>query len=561
MLQVVVAVVGLVRLSWAVDGQTAQFAAKPKPPAILWIVADDLGGTDVGWRGSEFPTPNIDALAYSGIRLENYYVQPVCSPTRTAFMTGRYPLRTGLQHLVIWQDTVAAIDRAHPTVAEVLRDDHGYTQSYMLGKWHNGHAAWNNTPPARGFEGGWYGWNGGSSDYYAHIASAQAPHATFKGQGYAMFDGLGRRAGVPDPRAKPHALPVPAWGDRGNYSTELWADKAIDLIRAHDFDAHPFFMYLGFQSPHAPLQPCPDRAIDAECARVARGPGRSVYCSMVRYMDRKIGEVVAALRARGQWDDALVIFTSDNGGCMPPENRGCNWPLRGGKHHLFEGGVRVTGLVSGGAVPPALRGSTSHALMHATDWFPTILGLLARRGAAPGAAQRAAAAALDGFDLWPALTNASNANTSTIDPARTFSPRDEIPHNVDPLLRATGLPTEPQGALRWGVWKLLVGDLDVGWCRCDMTVEQPTAAQGTAGARNGTFAVFDLLHDPNERTDLSTSKEPLHQEAVARLLARWEHWKARAAPPNFPDSDPRSYPTRFHGIYNGSWMPWLPPVV
>ena len=608
--------------------------SKAQKPNILWIVADDLGSSDVGWRGSEFPTPHIDELAYGGIRLMNYYVQLVCSPSRTSFMTGRYPLHTGFNHIVIWQDVDAAIDHDHPTIAEVLRDEHGYDKSYLIGKWHNGHAAWNNTPPGRGFEGGWYGWNGGSSDYYTHEIAAQAPGKTSSVRGFSMFDGTGPRAGVPDPAAKGPAagsLPEPAWAARGNYSTELWADVAMDLMRAHFAEdaavattapvtpspsaarrsqpsnntSKPFFMYLGFQSPHAPVQASPDAGINARCAQLTRGQGRDTYCSMVTYMDRKIGEITATLKDLGQYDNTLIILSSDNGGCMPGENRGCNWPHRGGKHHLFEGGVQVTGFVSGGVVPPAARGATSHALAHAVDWFPTILGAIedferlerpttttttttddkteeeeeeeeeAKEGVKEGkgggdkygtttvgqpqTVLDRLASTIDGVNLWPALTSVANLNTSTIDPAVTYSPRFEIPHNVDPLLHAAGMPSEPQGAVRLGTYKLVVGDLDIGWLHCNMTLERPSPKQGTAGALNGTFALFDLLGDPYERTDLSQSIDPRHQAALARLLERWAYWKGETVAPNYPDSDPRSYPRNFKGGYNGSWAPWLDP--
>lgn len=427
---------------------------------------------------------------------------------------------------------VAAIDHEHPTIAEVLRDEFGYRTSYAVGKWHAGHAAWNNTPGARGFEGGWYGWNGGSSDYYEHVIGAQAPNATFKGTGYAMFDGLGPRAGVPDPVHRPEVLPIPSWVEQGNYSTELWADQAIELIQAHNFSADPFFMYLAFQSPHAPVQPCPDEEINAACRLLTTGEGRDVFCSMVTYMDKKIGEVVHALQERSQFDNTLIIMTSDNGGCMPAENRGCNWPMRGGKHHLFEGGVKVTGFLGGGALPENVRGSTSHALMHATDWLPTIVGFLqdhkdeyrklSAAAVSPseldqnqllnaGGAGDSVISELDidGVNLWPALTNVSNLNTSSINPNITYSPRFEIPHNVDPLLAAS--PTQPQGAIRLGTFKLIVGDLDVGWLHCNMTLEKPTPAQSSQGALNNTFMLFDLLNDPNERHDLSSSPEPEHQ--------------------------------------------------
>ena len=261
----------------------ASFASAQRAslPNIIFMVADDLGATDVSWRGAEFPTPHIDTLAYSGIRLENYYVQLVCSPSRTSFLTGRYPLHTGLQHIVIWQDVNVAIDHEHPTIAEALRDTYGFTQNMMVGKWHAGHAAWNNTPPARGFEGGWYGWNGGSSDYYQHTIGAQAPKHTFKGTGYAMFDGLGPRRGIPDPVNHPESLPVPSWVEQGNYSTELWADKAIEIIDEYDFHSNPLFMYLAFQSPHAPVQWSPDETINSACTSLTAGEGRDTFCSMV----------------------------------------------------------------------------------------------------------------------------------------------------------------------------------------------------------------------------------------------------------------------------------------
>lgn len=179
-------------------------------------------------------------------------------------------------------------------------------------------------------------------------------------------------------------------------------------------------------------------------------------------MDRKVGQVIDALKDRGEYNRTLIIFTSDNGGCMPAENRGCNWPMRGGKHHLFEGGIKVTSFVSGGALPTGVRGSTSHALMHATDWFPTVMGFVEdfKSGHSTTTSTNPTTGGtdhhhhhhntldLDGVDMWSTLTNVSNLNTSTIDPEITYSPRREIPHNVDPLLHATGLPTEPQGAIR-----------------------------------------------------------------------------------------------------------------
>ena len=131
-----------------------------------------------------------------------------------------------------------------------------------------------------------------------------------------MYDGLGNRAGKP-PQAEAEAdqgraysLPVPAWNASGVYSTELWGNVAVQLIQQHDFERDRFFMYLAFQAPHAPVQPSPDKALNDKCKTLTRGQGRDTYCSMVSYMDRKIGEVVATFKARGHWDNTLLIFSS-----------------------------------------------------------------------------------------------------------------------------------------------------------------------------------------------------------------------------------------------------------
>eukprot|EP00040_Diaphanoeca_grandis_P031099 m.185331 g.185331 ORF g.185331 m.185331 type:complete len:534 (-) comp32231_c0_seq2:245-1846(-) len=496
-------------------------------PHILWVVADDLGGTDLSSFGAEFPTPVLDELVETGIKLKSYYVQLVCSPTRTSFMTGRYPIHTGLQHIVIFQDQDAAISLSHPTIAEVVKTNWNYS-THLIGKWHNGHASWENIPLARGFDT-WYGWNGGSSDYYTHMIDAQIAHGH---NGYAMFDGT---KGWEE-------TPVPAWSDKGTYSTDLWTAQAVDRVQGHDFST-PFFMYLAYQSPHAPVQASPDQAMLKRCQNLTRGEGRDVYCTMVSRMDTKVNEVVLAIKAKSAWENTLMIFTTDNGGCMPPENRGCNAPLRGGKHHLFEGGVRGLGFISGGLIPNVLRGSESWSLMHATDWYQTIIGAIcAKTNNVPPQIPD-----LDGLDLWSTLMNVSNANISSI--LTSYSPRTEIPHNVDPLLKSAN--GQPQGALRMSQFKLIVGDLDIGWLSCSMTLTPAPKNQGL----NGTYMLFDLAADPNEYSDLS--EIPEHKATLLNMIERYKYWEAQTVPPNYPGSDNRSYPELNSGIYHDAWKPWL----
>ena len=140
----------------------------------------------------------------------------------------------------------------------------------MRQKWHLGFFKTSYTPTFRGFSS-FYGYYEGSEDYYKHTIGTQATGATFHGKGFAMYDGLGNRAGKP-PQAEAEAdqgrtysLPVPAWNASGVYSTELWGNVAVQLIQQHDFERDPFFMYLAFQAPHAPVQPSPDKALNDKC--------------------------------------------------------------------------------------------------------------------------------------------------------------------------------------------------------------------------------------------------------------------------------------------------------
>ena len=250
--------------------------ADAKAPSVLWVVADDLGYSDVSYHGAEFPTPALDVLAADGVRLERYYVQEVCSPSRSAFMTGVYPLHTGLQHIVIWQDANAS-SLPHMTVAERLRAAGTRHVAHAIGKWHNGHASAAMGPLARGFDF-FYGWNGGGADYTQHHLTSQIapysgethahtythththtrrPRAAFARQlrllvveradphhaassplrpgehdGYTMFDGA---TGLPD------------WNARGVHTTDLWRDKAVAAVGAHDFSRAPLLTYLAFQ--------------------------------------------------------------------------------------------------------------------------------------------------------------------------------------------------------------------------------------------------------------------------------------------------------------------------
>lgn len=201
-------------------------AASAAPPHILHIVADDLGWKDVGFHGAtDIPTPNLDQLAAGGRRLDRFYVQPMCTPTRAALMTGRYPFRYGLQTIVIPSKGTYGLDTAERTLPQVLGAA-GY-RTEMIGKWHLGHADRKYWPRQRGFDYH-YGAVLGEIDHFTHSAHDvldwQRDNQTVEEEGYV---------------------------------TQLLGADAVKRIQAHD-PAKPLFMHLAFTAPHAPYQAPPE---------------------------------------------------------------------------------------------------------------------------------------------------------------------------------------------------------------------------------------------------------------------------------------------------------------
>ncbi|MSU48661.1 MAG: arylsulfatase [Opitutus sp.] len=330
-------------------------AAQPSPPNILFILSDDQGFADIGYRSTEIKTPHLDRLASSGVRLEHFYVQPVCTPTRAAFMTGRYPMRLGLQLGVIKPESSHGLPLAARLLPQALREAGYFTA--IAGKWHLGNGAPEYLPTARGFDHQ-YGFYLGMTDYFTHE----------------------REGGLDWHR-----------GDRGlreeGYATDLIANEAISLLEKHGGGAKPFFLYVAFNAPHTPLQ-----ATEPWLARFSHiaDKKRRTHVAMIANMDDAIGRIVAALDKKNLRADTLIVFSSDNGANTPT---GDNTPLRDQKGSVYEGGVRVPAFATWPGRLPA--GKLITQPLHIVDWHPTLLRLA---GAKP-----AAGVALDGRDLWPVL--------------------------------------------------------------------------------------------------------------------------------------------------------------
>ena len=375
--------------------------APARRPNVLFILADDLGYGDLSCYGRpDYQTPVLDRLARQGlIFTSNYAAAPVCTPTRCAYITGRYPQRllVGLEEpLRASSPPNVGLPPDHPTIASLLKAN-GYDTS-LIGKWHLG---WKPEfgPNRHGFDE-FFGVLSGAVDYFTHKA-ADAPG--------------GRASGGGGPDLWQDRTPI----ERVGYLTDLLSDKAVDVIaRPH---AKPFFLSLQYTAPHSPWEGPEDEAI----GHTTHGPGPmadggslKIYGAMMKSMDAGIGRVLKAL-ARAKLDrDTLVIFTSDNGG----ERYSFNWPFSFQKMYLYEGGTRVPAIVRWPGVIPAGRVTDQAAIT--MDWTATILGVTGT-AADP-------AFPLDGENLLPVSTG------------------QRVPYERTLFWRITGFD-----AARVGSWKYL----------------------------------------------------------------------------------------------------------
>ena len=335
----------------------AQQSRPGEQPNILLLLADDLGYADVGFNGGkDIKTPNIDALAARGTRLEQLYVLPVCSPTRAALLTGRYPMRHGLQVGVVRPWAQYGLPLEERTLPQALKDV-GYVTA-LIGKWHLGHFQREYLPTARGFDHQ-YGHYNGAIDYSTHIRDG--------GFDWHRDDKVSHDEG---------------------YSTHLIAKETVRLIREYG-GVKPFFIDVSFNAVHEPLS-VPDSYLQPYAH--LKEPRRT-YAGVLSAMDEAIGQIIAALDEKGLRRNTLIIFSSDNGGPAPGVVTD-NGSLRAGKTTLYEGGVRAAAFTAWeGHVRP---GVVVKEPLHTVDWYPTVLKL------AGGDLHQKLP--IDGLDAWPTIT-------------------------------------------------------------------------------------------------------------------------------------------------------------
>jgi arylsulfatase A-like enzyme len=366
-------------------------------PHILYITVDDLGWKDIGYHGSTVQTPALDRLAASGARLEQFYVQPFSSQTRAAAMTGRYPMRYGMQTMQIQWSSRYGVPAEERLLPKALKEA-GYTTA-LIGKWHLGHALKEQWPHHRGFDS-FYGQLAGEIDYFKKTA----------------------HGGEPDWRRNDKQVHEPG------YATVLLEREATRFIGKHD--AHvPLFLWLSFGAPQAPVQ-APEELIQRY--QDLHDVQLRTYRAMISAVDNAVEHVVSALEQRGMLKDTLIVFHANSGGAMGhkyPIGSGelahpsaDNGPYRDGRASLYEGALRA---VAFAAWPEKISPGVVGETMHAVDLYPTLLRL--------AGAKLEHSKPLDGVDQWPSISEGKP------------SARKEVLLNVEDF----------RGGIRIGDWKLI----------------------------------------------------------------------------------------------------------
>nr|WP_245553638.1 sulfatase [Demetria terragena] len=459
-------------------------------PNVVLILVDDLGWTDLTCYDSRFyETPNIDALAETGVRFTNAYAaSPVCSPSRASLMTGKYPARVGITDWIGGQGVGQLSDVPYfhglpeneYSLARAFGDG-GY-RTWHVGKWHLGEGS--SSPEAHGFDV-----NIGGCDI-----------------------------GSPSSYFSPYAIPTLPDGPQGEYLTTRLTDEAVELINNHD-QSRPFFLNLWHYTVHMPAQ-APEGLVQKYRNKAERlglpidaiEPGEDMtawhlagrrvmrrtlqsdptYAAMVETLDDSVGAVVEALRDTGQLENTVIVLTSDNGGLSTAEGSPtCNAPLSEGKGWMVDGGVRVPLIVSypGVAIP-----SATGALTTTPDLYPTLLGL--------AKIEPLANQASDGVDLIDVLGGGD------------FE-RGPIFWHYPHYSNQGGTPG---AGVREGDWKLI------------------------RFFEDGKESLFNLADDPAEHHD----QRAHHPEIAQRLSTLLDDWSADVAAlvPRRNSAGPRPWPQR-----------------
>nr|XP_050032958.2 arylsulfatase B-like [Dermacentor andersoni] len=608
--------IGLSCLALLVMAMLSKYSSKRQPDIVVFI-ADDLGWDDVSFHGSsQIPTPNLDALAADGIILNNFYAQPSCSPSRAAFMTGRYPIRTGMQHYPIDLGEPWGLPMDERILPEYLREL-GY-ETHLVGKspeyntnvakdHRTSHRLQGLRPEHEPLPEKTRKCKIETAAAVTAIASPtpmvlQEPRkppsledpedirVLGKLVGYVasvtemVKDELHRSLGVPQENHTGLDFWLnmePRWSDSGIYSTTLYTERAQYLIRNRQkvkllgskhhgtyVIFQPLFLVVSYQAAHGTAGP---ELLQAPPENIEKFPyiqdkKRKIFAGVVDAMDHSVGQIFKTMGETGMLENVVVLFTSDNGGTPfgYHSSRSFNWPLRGTKFSLWEGSTRVAAFVWSPLLERTRR--VSSQLMHLTDWFATFYKI--------AGGNESSLNLVDGVDMWQYLSTGSG------------SVRQEILYNVDFLDSSNSFVA----AIRDSRYKLVLDAAGphnnrhrtIGGHRPSRDLDELLARSTTAGVLKDLYKV-NRLNFPRgwrQRATLSCGGGPSksfspndtvflfdivqdpcelnnvaeqHPKIVASLRKRIDAYRAVAVPARNKPKDPASFPEYHKGI----WAPWV----
>lgn len=524
---------------------SANVSQADSPPNVVFILADDLGITDIAAYASHYTgkpikdlfyeTPHMDRLVERGIAFSQYYANQLCSPTRAALMTGQYAARHGFttatpliktyynqglvppegfspHDVLMHKDAIneqqawingrtnTALDPSLPTLPNVLKTH----RSAFIGKWHlGGHGAKGFQPADHGFDevpawfdaGASYYFDDDTGGHYGWIKGWNNKKNPFPGMPQEEYT-------VGDAGPPPHAA----------YLTDDLTDRAVQYIeqavadRKAGKDSRPFFLYMNHFAVHTPLL-APEETVahfESKPQKGTLGHNNAIYAAMVKHLDDSVGRMIAALEKNGVLGDTIIVLTSDNGGVEYTDPAATdNFPFKGGKACLHEGGVRV----------PLVYWQPGH--MEGGVWCNTPANCIDQLPTLAALTGNAIPEQVDGISMVPLLEN----------PAAKTEPRTfywHYPFNVVVKHPDNGLPLTPHSGIRVGDYKLLWD-----W--------------------HGKLTLYDIEKDPFEANDLSLTM-PEMRDQLMKQLQSWlkGNVEPRYMPIRNPDydgtKDTRRYP-------------------
>eukprot|EP01084_Bolivina_argentea_P144951 254210_1 len=470
-------------------------SSQQENPNVLFLLIDDLGWANIGFHNpvnSEVKTPNIDYLANQGVILDRHYVHYVCCPSRTSFQTGRIPVHVNIENCI----TPTHVDSGIPQNMTALGTKMKLAgfNTYFYGKWHVGMATYDHTPKGRGYDTSLIYFQA-TVDYYSRTGTIckKQDNNLYKDlwQGNNKYNG-----------------PAYQYNTSIQYIDSIFSQHILDTLDKSINSTKPFFMVYSAHTIHAPLQ-VPKQWLtnfdndEDKCSQnqvydygiYPGGPNktqpdlfhcRSIYISMTKYIDSVIGNITQKLKDTGMWNNTLIVFSSDNGGeCSLGGGAANNSPLRGGKHSIWEGGIRAATYISGGwnGIPNHRRGLTENGMMHISDWYTTFCRMFGVDPFDKKAADNGLPL-VDGYNMWPLITGQNST-----------SPRILLPIDNTTLISDNYKLIISQELIPWACWEGNVFP----------NSSSPNNPPSACKVNCSMGCLFDVVNDYTEHIDLATN--------------------------------------------------------